>query len=394
MAKLMAFPDVVSIDRKAGQRVGTTSVLYQADAASNLVPRLWERVVGQSWVRIPLSLPRIESSPSGDFKRDGTFSQALKAGQVYQVVLYHVDSIDPNAVDPDGANPEQRPDASLTVVALQKDPERRDLIVDQAVGIGGTWFRKVVATRTPTFFMLQVASVAPFTDAQGIERFAAPLHTTFALPNVNHSRLVEPLLPGNAVFYLMRVSDDEGNWQTVIDLFVTKKRKVTIGFDVLHVINDGAQGDTTAEFRIWVMEGGSVVRGYFFGDVDNFEISDRPSPGKEATEFIPLALQCAPFTLGPTTVTDATSEVGILTRGLVFRATGSNEPSRNYFPIGDGFPDSVPGGAMLVPVHAQFPFPTGVSETVHNVPFVVTTTPQGSIEFKYDVTAHFTVEYF
>jgi hypothetical protein len=50
-------------------------------------------------------------------------------------------------------------------------------------------------------------------------------------------------------------------------------------------------------------------------------------------------------------------------------------------------------GNALVPSSALFPFPTGVAETVQNVPLVVRTTPEGDVEFEYDVTALFTVEY-
>jgi hypothetical protein len=391
MASLKAFPDVVVIDRKGGHRTGTTGILYVGDAASGQVPMLWERTVGQKWTPIPLDPPRIISSPSGNAKQDGSFSQTLKPGQVYQVVLYNR-SIDPNVVDPDGASREQRPDASVTVVALLKDPERTNLIVDQARGIGGTWFRKVVRTTVPTFFVLQAGDRAPFADADGLERFQAPLATVFDRPGTQHDRLIEPLLPGNPIFSLMRVIDDDGNWQTAVDLFLTKQRKVTISFDKLHVINDGAEGDTTAEFRIWVMEGGSVVQGYFFGNVDTFKITDEPSPGDEDQELIPLAPLCPTFVLGPTVVTDDTEEVGILTRGLIHRNVGANEHSRNFFSLGDEFPDALAGNA-LVPSSALFPFPTGVAETVQNVPLVVRTTPEGDVEFEYDVTALFTVEY-
>ena len=352
---------------------------------------LWERTVGQQWTPIPLDPPRIISSPSGNAKQDGSFSQTLKPGQVYQVVLYN-GSIDPNVVDPDGASREQRPDASVTVMALLKDPERTNLIVDQARGIGGTWFRKVVQTTVPTFFVLQAGDRAPFADTDGLERFQAPLVTVFDLPGTQHDRLIEPLLPGNPIFSLMRVIDDDGNWQTAVDLFLTKQRKVTISFDVLHVINDGAEGDTTAEFRIWVMEGGSVAHGYFFGNVDTFKITDRPSPGDEDQELIPLAPLCPTFVLGPTVVTHDTEEVGILTRGLIFRTVGANEHSRNFFSLGDAFPDAL-GGNALVPSRALFPFPTGAAETVQDVPLVVRTTPEGDVEFEYDVTARFTVEY-
>jgi hypothetical protein len=69
------------------------------------------------------------------------------------------------------------------------------------------------------------------------------------------------------------------------------------------------------------MEGNTTVRDYFFGDVDNFDISDSPDPGDEDQEFIPLA-RCPTFVLGPKDISEDTDDVGILTGGLLFRRSG------------------------------------------------------------------------
>jgi len=391
MASLMAFPNMVFIDRDAGQKTGQTDVLYKADASSfRRGPVIWERIIGKPWVRVlPLGPPRVISTPSGDPRQDGVFSQVLRPGQVYQVVMYRVDTIDPNVTDPEKASPESRPDASVTVVAMLKDPEVRDLVVSHDQNVGGTWFRKVVTTRVPTVAVLQVSGVPPFVDAQGVVRFLMPLATAFDPPAVHHDQSVEPLLPGNALSYLVRLVDDAGNWQILSDAFRTKQRKVTISFEVMHIINDGANGDTTAEFRVWVMEGDTSVKDYFFGDVDNFPISDSPSPGNGTQEWVPLAPHCPPFTLGPKDVTDETSEVGLLTRGLIFRTASANESARNYYDLGDGFP-----GKAGLPSQASFPFPTGSGENVQNVPFVIRTVKGNpDVEFEYDLTAFFSVAY-
>jgi hypothetical protein len=163
---------------------------------------------------------------------------------------------------------------------------------------------------------------------------------------------------------------------------------VTIDFDVLHIINDGANGDTTAEFHIWVMEGNTTVRDYFFGDVDNFDISDSPDPGDEDQEFIPLASpRCPTFVLGPKDISEETNDVGILTRGLVFRTFGSNDYAMNFF----GDPDPV---LKNVPSKAKFRFPTGGGENIQNVPFFVRAVPQAAdAEIEYDVRAILSVQY-
>lgn len=381
---LRALPDIVLVDRKAGQKNGTANIYYNQDNGNRLF--LWERVVGEPWIPIDLTPPRILSSLSGNPEVDGTFSKILKPGQVYEVVLYRYEWIDPNVVNPTGK--EDNPDASVRVVALLKDPEKTTLIESQDKTVGGTWFRKVVTTTVPTTFLLQVGNIKPSTDTQGNEFFLKPLASVFDPANTHHDQQVDPLLPGNDLFYLARVVDDEGNWQIINDEFRTKQRKVTIDFTELHIINDGAAGDTTGEFHIWVMEGDNTVRDYFFGDVDNFDISDSPDPGDEEQEWIPLKPpRCPTFVLGPKDTTQTTYDIGILTRGLVFRSLGSNDYAMNFF----GDPDNLKKNVLR---QAKFQFPTGGGENVQNVPFVVRATPQVTgAEIEYDVRALFTVEY-
>jgi hypothetical protein len=340
---------------------------------------------------LPVGTPRVVSTPSRNPKLDGVIdSPTLKAGQVYQVVLYAFASIDPNVDDPDSGNPERKPNASVTVVALLKGPGEKDLITRKEPGFGGTWFQMTVDTKVPTLLILQVGDVPAFTDAQGIVRFLAPLETAFDLSNKHHQRAVEPLLPGNDLFYLMRVIDGNGNWQLVTDKFRTKQRKVTIDFEVMHIINAGVDGDeTTAEFRIWVMEADTAVKDYFFGDVDNFTISDDPDPSNNNQRDIQLAPLCPTFVIGPKDITDATSEMGILTRGLIFRTFGKNQHARNFDSIGDTFP-----GKANVPAKARFPFPTGFGENVQKVPLVVRIVKEDpDVDLDYEVTSRFTVEY-
>ncbi len=388
MTQLFASPDVLVIDRQAGQQTGTAHITYSARPGDE--PRLWERIVGAGpWVRVDLKAPRILSSPSGDPQVDGQFSQTLSPGQVYQVVMYSWDDFDPNEVDPNGPS-RRRADGLVTVIAVLKDPESRELVTSQDQNVGGTWFRKTVSTVQPTTFTLQVSSDPPFVDADGIERFVAPLGTFYGTDlATSHDGQVEPLLPGNDLFSLTRVVDEVGNWQTLEETIRTRRRKVTIEFDKLHIINDGANGDTTAEFRIWVVEGEAAVKGFFFGDVDTFEITDRPSPGEEHKELIPIGTFCPPFTIGPKDVTDSTYRVSILTRGLCWRAFGANDYTSN-FRLGDEFP----GPKTSVPHHASFRFPTGDHEQVNGAPFSVRTRQQVvDVEFEYAVFMRVTVTY-
>lgn len=386
--RLMAYPDVVVIDRKAGATNGTTNVVYAGIPGTN-PPILWERIVGSPWIRVPIRPPRIRFSRSGDPAQDGMFTMTLKPGQVYQVAMYYdTDPTDPNVKDPNTANKKERsPDQLITVYARLKDPERTDLLTSEDQNIGGTFFQKVALTRMPTLFLLEVDMIPPYLDADGVPQFVAPKAIALDLPGNTHDRLAEPLFPGNDYFFLMRLIDEDGNWQVVSGKFRTKQRKVTINFQELHIINDGAPGDTTAEFRIWVVEGGMTVKEYFFGDVENFDISDRPSPGEEHHEHIPLKRMLEPFLLGPNDVTETTNDVAILTRGLCHHNVGSDDWTMNFY----GDPDNPRKFAYQ---HDTFPFPTGINEKISNFPFIVRTWYHlADVEFEYSVTSHFTVEY-
>lgn len=406
-AKLMAIPDMVIVENDIGKTTGTTSISYEKSTDA-IRPILWERFVGKPWTIIELKPPRIISSPSGDPEIDGVFSTTMAPGKVYQVVMYHehVPSIDPNVLDPNAPqnqNVEDRPDALLTVVAMLKKPDPSNLITDQNTNTGGTWFFKQVATNVPTSFQFQVSKDKPFKDADGVDRFISPLGTVIGLQaTTNHTGEVQNLLPGNDFFSLARVVDTKGNWQVVIDQRRTKQRTVKIDFGKLHIINDGANGETTAEFRIWVMEGNTSVKDFFFGNIDNFPIWDKgadngPEDSSEWNkEFIKLSqrtdfgLPLLPFILGPKDVTNDTFDIGILTRGLCYRTFGPNDHTSN-FGIGDNFPNPT----AFVPRNAKFPFPTGSGkENVNNRSFTVRARPQTvDVEFEYELTVFFTVTY-
>jgi hypothetical protein len=212
---------------------------------------------------------------------------------------------------------------------------------------------------------LQVGEGPPFTDTQGLQRFLHPLLTRIRPLDLQHEVQVDPLLPGNPFQALVRVVDQGGNWQELVVSFHTHQRKVTINFKELHVINDSATGGgITAEFHIWVREGETTVSDCFFGDIDSFEINDRPDPGHGSEEHILLGQlaggnppRCAPVILGPKQITPTNHDVGILTRGLAFHSLSHNEPAANYSPArlfpDDPDPRGHTGGRKVPLSHGQ-----------------------------------------
>ena len=191
MVALIAAPDTVLIDRVGGANTGISTIVYDAGYWG---PIIWERIVGGPWVRVVPEIPRVVGSPSGDLKRDGQFfSPPLSPGQIYQVVMYSSDYVDPNSP---GVLTRQKPEGFVTVVALLKDPESRELIVSEDQNVGGTWYRKTANTAAPTTFLLQVSKTPPFMDAQGVERFLTPSASVLVTtPAAAHDQLAAPLPP-------------------------------------------------------------------------------------------------------------------------------------------------------------------------------------------------------
>jgi hypothetical protein len=98
---------------------------------------------------------------------------------------------------------------------------------------------------------------------------------------------------------------------------------------------------------------------------------------------------CEKCVIGPKDVTSDSYEIGLLIRGLCFRSGEANDHVNN-FGLGDDFPSP----KAFVPSNAKFAFPTGAGEIVQHRPFVVRAVSQTSdVEFEFDVTASFSVNY-
>jgi len=390
---MVATPDPVLIDVDAGESVRTTSVVYNTDFAGAQA-FLWERQNGGGWTRIPPD--RIEH-PTGDPDEQGVVVRQLSVGDVYQVLLYHDEDVDPNSGigDPD-------PDLRATVVGLRKGPESRDLITSEEFGPTGTAFVWSPQTAGPTFAVLQVGKEPPETDADGIQRLPRPIWTVTSDGfHDSHSLEISStrLLPGNPFHALLRITDPQGNWQFRHEPFVTKRRRVTVRLEDIHIINDGAPGNNTASFRIWVLTGARLRSRC---DIPERDISDSPDPGHESLEFIQLGNLCQSpvVVLGPEVVTHPRTDnlgndtLAILTRGSASVTVGEDDISGNFLPhsaTGPHEPDQFFGTVFH---DAFFRFPIGsANERVENRRFAVRAEPLTDHEFEYDVRVRISVDY-
>jgi hypothetical protein len=403
---MTAAPDTVLIDVDAGEVTGRTFVTY--DRRPGFLPpiQLWERgVQSADWTKVDLPT-RVIQSQSGDLDKDGTFFEDLRPGQVYRAVMYHDESIDPNVSFDDPL-----PDADISVIALRKGPESANLFASEEFGPFGTGFFWDIKSTQDTVMTLQVSQDEPQTDANGIQRFVTPITTVTSDFGLTHPlEAASPqLLPGNRFHALARLTDSDGNWHFRHKRFTTKKRKVTVTFDRIHIINDGAPGNNKASFRIWVLEGHRLVSQCILPER---EISDSPSPGLGHQEFIQLGAECPPpVVLGPAAIIGESPDthfttnerLGILTRGIATVTVGPDDIAGNFLP--GAAPVPRPGEPPPPPNlfsgffwgGQTFSFPIGIAhEAVQNEPFTVRAIPLGGgsgNEFEYDVRVRFSVEY-
>ena len=96
-----------------------------------------------------------------------------------------------------------------------------------------------------------------------------------------------------------------------------RQRSLSVVLDQIHIIDDGADGDTTGSFKVWVLNGARLKNRF---DVPEQAISDSPSPGNISEEFIRFSDISPDVTveIGPDTVTttgiNRNDTLGMLTR--------------------------------------------------------------------------------
>ena len=379
---LKATPDLILISGTSG----ITTVSYTGEGPSNR-PFLWDRLNGGSWQRVDPQTVGAQSS-SGDLDTDGRFQKTLMPGSLYEALLYDDVNIDPR-IDL------RSPVASVKVVALLVTPNR-SLFLDSKIGAGGTWARADISTSKETFLRVQIGNPGDPTNSDpGFVQLNSPLLQGFDLLSGAHHLELSPLHPGNGFVAYCLVFDATGAWDTLSIPFMTLQRTVKIDFDQLHIVNDGADGETDATFDIWVREGTMTAQSFSFGSLDHFPITDRPNPGEEDREWISLFPYCTTVVLGPKSIDDTNNDVGLLVRGLAKHAwPGTNEPVANYFDFRN-FPDAQMGDPTSLNDKSRIPIPTGsASEHVANQPFSTRASPvvDGN-EFEFDLMCYVSITY-
>ncbi len=389
---LTAEPPIVLVD--PGQDYVPCTVVVQT--SGGLLRQLWERSDFTQWTRVP----------SGDVVGDpdlppgsGRITRAVRPGQVVEVVLAYDIDFDPNAF----LNPTAL-DGRVAVPGLRRDARSPNLASDEAFPAAGTAFGWQVNAAVPVFAMARVAEAPPRTDSVGLLAFpTAPLSSAIGGSFTRRPYLEAPAnLPGHALHALLLLVDEQGNWSLRDQPFTLLERAITVKHQTIHIVNDGAAGDSSASFFVWTLLGNRLRNRVTVPDQD---ISDRPSPGHESEEFIDLTrfaehqVDIDPFTVQKAAGGDAdndTSVLAVLSRGVGDVALDADNIAGNFLPgpaPGAGQPANLFSGVIIDVRNAVFDFPVGRGvETFHDREFIVKAKPLNS-EFEYDVVSSVSVDY-
>ncbi|MDQ0884835.1 hypothetical protein [Peribacillus sp. V2I11] len=323
---------------------------------------MWHRILGNSWNQIKDTQVFGTLNP----KRSGTFeSPQLTPGQIYEVRIYD------HRTSPGRPGGETRFKAKLHVFCLLKDTESKFDFVDELIKVGGTYREHILVAKQNTFYSIVVSKDSPIPNPnpdpdifKGFPNFPEQWATDDILRTIHHVTVM-PLDAGNTYNYLIRLSDDKGNWQVINGQFITKQRKVTIDYETLYINDDGDNlntGEAYFLFRIFKGEKTEVDK-LMIGNKRTLRTVDDTAPPWNLHN-----LNHPTVILGPESVNDDNRVVWIHLMG-----------------VEDDSPFQVDEVAASIGPAIYFPF--GPSEEVYDQPIMVpATTYMGTFNFSVEIT--------
>jgi len=311
-ANISADQETLIIDTDVGQTSGQARIKYHGDSRPAFV---FFRRMGQALWKGPIDLQQkaidegktaaeiADAKEFGDFK-----SESMAPGNVFQYGIL------PSGVDLDTIDPTRQVVSDgrfadiVTIFALLKRSGEPNFISDQGSTTGGTFrFRQFATGSTKTVVVMKVGRGVPFQDEFKIWRLSKVEHTLISPPGLNHPLEATPLWPGQLYAATVRISNDQGQWQSFHELFVTLRRKVDVTFSKLKIINDGdpfALGE--ADFTFEVAEGNLGVVKTMTRPIE--DINDE-------NPFDEISLSGFSHSIGPKSITEDNQKIAVRVSG-------------------------------------------------------------------------------
>ncbi|MBA2953779.1 hypothetical protein GON03_05580 [Nocardioides sp. MAH-18] len=355
---LSAANDTLVVDTEGGKSSELTKLDYHKDPDWLIIHRL----DADDWMKV--SFPT--SSPSDDAHVRGQFdSLRVPPGHSYQACIvpsdFDVDSKTPPHEWYVNYDEGEAPPELVTVIALRKRPEERDLYHEGDSNTYGTYHERVATTHKPVLAHLSIGPWKPRDIGDARRALPTPVVTQARGPQTGFSFTLEGLLPGTDYYTLLLLVDEFGNWQYVEDSVTTLSRKVEATVDALFVLDDGdllSKGEASWDFYLHTAGGPSTNNlSYKNSNIDSGHFA-RPDPAGTVT-------------LGPYTPLPEKPRV-------FFGVTGWQYNSGSFPSYGDD----------LAIGEREIPCPTGKHEKVQNrkAQVQVRDTVGGSYEFRVDYT--------
>jgi hypothetical protein len=271
MPTLEASISPIFVNEQAGETNGTTEISYRKAPYEEL----WWRFRSQQWIQI-----NVMSHPGQNDEYSGKYDITLSPGEIYEVAVFEENR------GPLSDLPSQV-ENSLEVFCLWQEPEKIAIFTEYQ-RTGGTWHERYLITQNPSIVMTVGVSLnQPGYKDNGMPYLPETVGGQTEPLAVSDDHLVKimPLTPGNHYFFVAVLVDDSGRWGYLVDEFVTLRRKITVEFLTLHILNDGdPSGHGEGEFWFRVQTGAinqpDVIRLFHLPtqDIDDWNKKGRPYP--------------------------------------------------------------------------------------------------------------------
>jgi hypothetical protein len=241
---------LIVINRIGG--TGWTTLEYDSPARVTI----WKRLDGEKWEKLDLieiARRALAADEADQAERRGKFrTEELRPGQVLQYgLLIHSPEVDPNSPSFQVTQFYE----VVTIVAILARASETGWVLDQGSSVGGTFYlRRVAAGPRITTMRLEVGLKRPVRHpSAGIWHLPYPKQILVSPRNTDHHLEALDLLPGHHYFATVLLIDSEGRWSSFEENFTTLRRRVTVSFTGLEVVNDGgdnAAGKAQLKFQI------------------------------------------------------------------------------------------------------------------------------------------------
>lgn len=284
------------LDVGAGVNTATATVAYTA-----LNPMvLWQRLNLGAWSEVNLfaTVGTEDADLTGSFLTPG-----LRPGDLLEYRSYYYPTVDPN-----GADNARDMFVGAQVQALVSTPVEQPWITDQTTEVGGTYYRKLIAT-PPLFTTIhaEIGTGKPSVGPSGELVLPAVVAAVDSVLKQIHTFELQPLFAGTGYICTLRINDQQGNWFTLVEDLRTLLRTVTVDFDAVYIDNDGDGGGAgEAEFWITTFEGDREIGRIHFGDDENDVYTGT------------AVLLGDQIVRGPAAVTEADHDIGINAAGIEY----------------------------------------------------------------------------